>query len=187
MDIEEPKIVALQTLTASHADTINLNASYIVSLDERLDAEEPKIVALQSLTASHTTGIASNTESISNKQERITSSTDLTCNSISTQLGSVGTTNFINGFEFTRAFNHNLQLNSGFDFDGVKTNIIVYNRNTGACLLNGKNQLLLQAGNVLHNIQANGFKIGATTAGTEALDVAGNILATASIIASSAL
>jgi hypothetical protein len=64
LDIEEPKIVALQTLMASYADTINLNASYIVSLDERLDAEEPKIVALQSLTASHTTGIASNTESI---------------------------------------------------------------------------------------------------------------------------
>jgi hypothetical protein len=41
--------------------------------------------------------------------------------------------------------------------------------------------------NTLHNIQANGFKIGATTAGTEALDVAGNISATASIIASSAL
>ena len=113
MDTEEPKIVALQTLTASHADTINLNASYIVSLDERLDAEEPKIVSLQSLTARHTTDIASNTANISTKQELITPSTDLNCNSISTQLGSVGSTNSINGFEFTRAYNHNIQINSG--------------------------------------------------------------------------
>ena len=108
------------------------------------------------------------------KQFLITSSTDLTCKSISTQLGSNGTTNFINGFEFTRAFAHNLQLNSGFDFDGVKTNIIVYNRNTGGCLLNGKSQLFLQAGNVLHNITESGFKIGETSTATEALDVAGH-------------
>ena len=189
LDTEEPKIVALQTLTASHADTINLNASYIVSLDERLDAEEPKIVALQSLTASHTTGIASNTESISNKQDRITSSTDLTCNSISTQLGSVGTTNFINGFEFTRAFNHNLQLNSGFDFDGVKTNIISYNRNTGLNVFNAKTQLNLRAGTIpfVSNITETGFKIGEISTATEALDVAGNILASGSIIASSGI
>jgi hypothetical protein len=61
---------------------------------------------------------------LAEKQDNIISTTDLTCNKISTQLGSVGTTNSINGFEFTRAFSQNLQLNSGFDFDGVKTNII---------------------------------------------------------------
>jgi hypothetical protein len=122
------------------------------------------------------------------KQDNITSTTtDLTCNSISTQLGSVGTTNSINGFEFTRAYNHNSQINSGFDSDGVKTNIIVYNRNTGGCLLNGKSQFFLQAGNVLHNITESGFKIGSESTATEALDVAGNILASGSIIASSAI
>ena len=42
LDIEEPKIVALQSLTASHTEHINLNDSYLVTLDERLDAEEPK-------------------------------------------------------------------------------------------------------------------------------------------------
>jgi hypothetical protein len=105
-----------------------LNVSYIVTLDERLDAEEPKIVDLQTLTASHTDDIASTTENISNKQDHITFSTNLKCNTISTQLGSFETTNFMNGFDFTRALNHNIQLNSDFDSDGVKTNIISYNR-----------------------------------------------------------
>ena len=66
-------------------------------------------------------------EDLDLKQDLITSLTSLTCNRINTQLGSNGTTNFINGFELTRAFAHNLQLNSGFDGDGVKTNIISYN------------------------------------------------------------
>ena len=100
------------------------------------------------------------TSALYTKQELITTLTDLDCNSISTQLGSVGSINSINGFEFTRAYNHNIQINSGFDFDGVKTNIIVYNRNTGGCLLNGKSQLFLQAGNGLHNITESGFKKG---------------------------
>jgi hypothetical protein len=121
------------------------------------------------------------------KQDNIISTTDLTCNLISTQLGSVGTTNSINGFEFTRSFNNQIQLNSGFDSNGIKTNIILYNRDTGGCLLNGKSQLFLQAGNVLHNITESGFKIGSESTATEELDVTGNILASGSIIGSSAI
>ena len=63
----------------------------------------------ESLTIARTDGLQ---DALNGKQATITTSTDLTCNTITTQLGSVGTTNFINGFEFTRAFNHNLQLNS---------------------------------------------------------------------------
>ena len=77
-------------------------------------------------------------EDLDLKQDLINSSTNLTCNTISTQLGSVGTTNLISGFELTRAFNNNIQLNSGFDTDGVKTSIILYNRNTGICAFYAK-------------------------------------------------
>jgi hypothetical protein len=107
----------------------------------------------------------------------------LTCNKITTELGAVGATNFINGFEITRAFSHNIQLNSGFDSDGVKTPIISYNRNTGSCVYSGKTQLILKAGEVLHSLTASGFKIGESSTATEALDVAGNILASGSITA----
>jgi hypothetical protein len=79
-------------------------------------------------------------------------------------------------------------LNSGFDTDGVKTNIILYNRNTGICAYNARTIMELRINsNTLHNIRASGFKIGADTAATEVLDVAGNILASGSITASSAI
>jgi hypothetical protein len=59
-------------------------------------------------------------------------------------------------------------LNSGFDSDGVKTNIIAHNRNTGACLFNGRAQLILKAGDVLHSLTASGFKIEENSTATEA-------------------
>ena len=49
------------------------------------------------------------------------------------------------------------------------------------------NSIFLQAWNVLHNITESGFKIGSESTATEALDVAGNILASGSIIGSSAI
>jgi len=70
----------------------------------------------------------------------------LTCSKITTELSSTGTTNSINGFDYTRAFNHNIQLNSGFDSDGVKTTIISYNRSSSICVYNAKTQLLLLGG-----------------------------------------
>jgi hypothetical protein len=145
--------------------------------------EEPKTTALQTLTATHTTDIATNTANILTKQDLIITSTDLTCNKITTELGAIGTTNFINGFEFTRAFSHNIAMNSGFDSDGVKTPIISYNRSTGICVYSAKTQLVLKAGDVLHSLTASGFKIGENSTATEALDVAGNILASGSITA----
>jgi hypothetical protein len=64
----------------------------LTSLDARLDTEEPKTTALQTLTASHTTDILT-------KQATITSSTDLTCNSLTTQETS---TSKICGYNFTK-------------------------------------------------------------------------------------
>ena len=64
----------------------------------------------------------------------------------------------------------------------------MYNRNTGICAYNAKKRLDLRINTTtLHNIRESGFKIGADTAATEALDVAGNILASGSITSSSAI
>jgi len=70
LDIEEPKTTALESLTEIHTTNI-------ASLDSRLEVEEPKTTALQTLTASHT-------ETILTKQATITTSTDLDCNSLTT-------------------------------------------------------------------------------------------------------
>jgi hypothetical protein len=63
----------------------------LTSLATRLDTEEPKTTALQILTAGHTEDLASNTADIDSntaniltKQDTITTSTDLTANSITT-------------------------------------------------------------------------------------------------------
>jgi len=54
----------------------------ITALQGRLDIEEPKTSALQTLTANHSDDIASNTGNILTKQDLVTSSTNLTANSI---------------------------------------------------------------------------------------------------------
>ena len=53
-------------------------------LDTRLDAEIIKTTALQELTTTHSTDIASNSADILTKQDTVTISTDLTCNSLTT-------------------------------------------------------------------------------------------------------
>ena len=92
------KTVALQSLTESHTSQITSHNGDLTALQGRLDIEEQKIIdlddltgnhigdieALQELTASHTTDIASNTSNILTKQATITSSTNLTCNSLTT-------------------------------------------------------------------------------------------------------
>jgi len=55
------------------------------------------------------------------------------------------------------------------------------------CFLRKKKLDLRINTTTLHNIRESGFKIGADTAATEALDVAGNILASGSINSSSAI
>jgi len=72
-------ILASGSLTASGVIVGSTNViTELTSLDARLDVEEPKTTALQSLTATHTTDILT-------KQNLITSSTDLTANSITTK------------------------------------------------------------------------------------------------------
>ena len=78
LDTEEPKITALETLTATHTSQISQissNDTDILELQGRLDIEEPKITALQTLTTSHTSAL-------NTKQKNIVSTDDLTCNSI---------------------------------------------------------------------------------------------------------
>ena len=116
------KIKSLDTQNSTNTQNIS-NKQYKLTAGTNITIDENNVIS--------SSGGGSVTQAqLDEKQNLITSSTNLTCNSISTQLGSVGTTNSINGFEFTREFSHNLQLNSGFDFDGFKTNIISYNRNT---------------------------------------------------------
>ena len=100
MDTEEPKTTALQILTASHITQISSSDTDITALQGRLDLTEPKTSALQTLTATHTTNIASNTADILTKQPLITTSTDLECNSITTNNlkvnGYITTTKYFN-------------------------------------------------------------------------------------------
>ena len=86
----------------------------LTSLDTRLDTEEPKTTALQTLTASHTTDIASNTANILTKQATITSTTDLTCNKITTSSDTL-VSNIIAGFEFVKPVASATRINNTFD------------------------------------------------------------------------
>ena len=70
----------------------------ITALQGRIDTEEPKTTALQTLTATHTTDIATNTEDILTKQPLITTSTDLTCNSITASSAIVNSVDIGSGF-----------------------------------------------------------------------------------------
>jgi len=64
LDIEEPKISALQLLTQSHSSQISSNDEDILALQGRLDLEEPKTSALKTLTQSHSSQISSNDEDL---------------------------------------------------------------------------------------------------------------------------
>jgi hypothetical protein len=70
-----------------------------------------------------------------------------------------------------------------------QTNKISYNMNTGLCVYNAKTQFKLRVaeGAFVNSLTEIGFKIKANTTATKALDVAGNILTSGSIIASSAV
>ena len=71
-------VVVAGDLTAENLIVGSTNViTELTSLDTRLDVEEPKTTALQTLTATHTADILT-------KQDLITSSTDLTANSITT-------------------------------------------------------------------------------------------------------
>ena len=156
------------------------------------------------------TKISTNTQNISNKQNLlipgtnitidinniisssgggggsdITSSTDLTCNTISTN-SDIGILSSIGGFQHKRLNNNVIQLNSDIDSDNAGTLIMSYNR-VGTTALNGISQIDFRInGTNKLSTTASGVKIGTGTA-TEELDVAGNILASGSITASSAI
>ena len=70
-DTEEPKISALETLTATHTSQISSNDTDILELQGRLDIEEPKITALETLTSTHTSQISSNDTDILALQGRL--------------------------------------------------------------------------------------------------------------------
>ena len=152
----------------------------LTSLNTRLDTEEPKTTALQTLTATHTTDIATNTTDILTKQATITSATDLTCNTITTSSNN-GISNIIGGFELKRFNTNVIQLNSNLDGGSI----IAYNQSTGICAYQALSQVDFRiSGTTKLNATNNGVKIGNNSSATEALDVAGNILASGSITAS---
>ena len=77
-----------------------------------------------------------------------------------------------------------IQLNSDLD-GGFK---IAYNQNTGICAYQGLTQVDFRVnGTTKINATSSGVKVGASSSATEALDVAGNILASGSITARSAI
>jgi hypothetical protein len=179
MDTEEPKTTALQTLTASHITQISSNDTDITALQGRLDTEEPKTTALQTLTASHTTDIASNTADILTKQDLITSSTDLTANSITTQ---ETLTSKICGYNFTKEATVSRML-------GGTQSLIAFNSASGNTTYDCGGVLFFAVqGNARGRLTNIGLKLG-PNAGvpTEVLDVAGNILASGSLTASSVI
>jgi hypothetical protein len=86
----------------------------VASLDVDLDAEILKTTALQTLTETHTTDIASNTADILTKQDTITTSTDLTCNSITTS-SDIGSLSLISGLGLKRFKSNIILLYSELD------------------------------------------------------------------------
>jgi hypothetical protein len=164
LETEEEKTTALQTLTATHTTDIATNINNIASLDTRLDTEEPKTTALQTLTATHTTDIATNTEDILTKQPLITTSTDLTANSITTSSG-IGSLSSINGFGITR-FNINIILLT-CDLDDV--HLFAYYKNTGVSVYQSSTNVDFKVGlSVKLSATSSGVKVGASTSATEA-------------------
>jgi hypothetical protein len=92
-------VVVVGDLTAENLIVGSTNIiTELTSLDTRLDTEEPKTTALQTLTAGHTTDIATNTADILTKQPLITTSTDLTCNSITASSSIVNSVDIGSGF-----------------------------------------------------------------------------------------
>jgi hypothetical protein len=179
LDTEEPKTTALQTLTATHTENIATNTNNIASLDVDLFTEQQKTTALQTLTEGHTTDLATNTANILTKQPLITSSTDLECNSITTS-SETGSLSSISGFGITRFNSNIILLYSALD----DVSLLAYNKQTGICSLQSPSQLDFKVNSTTKiNATSSGVKVGASTSATEALDVAGNILASGSITA----
>ena len=149
----------------------------LTSLDTRLDAEEPKTTALQTLTEGHTDDIASNTADILTKQATITTSTDLTPNSITTQETS---TSKICGYNFTKESTVSRML-------GGTQSLIAFNSGNGNTTYDCGGVLFFAVqGNARGRLTSVGLKLGANAAEpTEMLDVEGNILASGSLTASS--
>ena len=149
----------------------------LTSLDTRLDAEEPKTTALQTLTEGHTDDIASNTADILTKQATITTSTDLTPNSITTQETS---TSKICGYNFTKESTVSRML-------GGTQSLIAFNSASGNTTYDCGSVLFFAVqGNARGRLTSVGLKLGANAAApTEMLDVEGNILASGSLTASS--
>jgi hypothetical protein len=132
-----------------------------------------------SLTIARTDGLLT---ALNEKQATITTSTDLTCNKITTSSDN-GTSNIISGFELKRFSTNVIQLNSNIDGGSI----IAYNKNTGICAYQALSQVDFRVNGITKlNATNSGVKIGSGTA-TEALDVAGNILASGSTTASSAI
>ena len=110
---------------------------------------------------------------LAEKQDFINSSTSLDCNKITTSSTAL-VSNIIAGFELVKPTTFATRLNNTFDV----SNLLAYNTNTGITGFNGVSAIELRINDIpLHNIRTTGFKIGASTAATEELDVTGNILA----------
>ena len=148
--------------------TLNLQSS-LTNLQDNIDLNTTNILTKQatitdgSLTIARTNGLQT---ALDAKQAKITTSTDLTCNQITTELGILASGS----------------LTAGSVIVGSTNIITVSSGKTG---FNGIAGIEFKLENItLSNIQASGFKIGASTPAQEALDVAGNILVSGTIIAS---
>ena len=120
---------------------------------------------------------------LAEKQALINSSTSLECNKINTSSATL-VSNIIAGFEFVKPAASATRINNTFD----GANLLAYNTSTGITGFNGVSAIELRINDIpLHNIRDSGFKIGASTAATEKLDVTGNIIASGSITSSSAI
>jgi hypothetical protein len=138
------------------------------------------IITDGSLTIARTDGLQTE---LNTKQYTITSATDLTCNKITTSSATL-VSNIIAGFEFVKPVASATRINNTFD----GANLFAYNTSTGITGFNGVTAIEFRINDIpLSNIKTSGFKIGASTSATEALDVAGNILASGSINANSAI
>jgi hypothetical protein len=133
-----------------------------------------------SLTIARTDGLQT---ALNGKQATITTSTDLTCDSIATS-SEIGSVSSISGFGLTR-FNTNIILLYS-DLDEVY--LFAYNKPTGVSVYQSSTQVDFKVGSsVKLSTTSSGVKVWASTTATEALDVAGNILASGSITASSVI
>jgi hypothetical protein len=172
-------LTELDELTSSHITQISSNDTDITALQGNLDTEEPKTSALKTLTATHTTDIASNTANILTEQPLITSFTDLECNSITTQ---ETLTSKICGYSFTKEATVSRML-------GGTQSLTAFNSASGNTTYDCGGVLFFAVkGNARGRLTNIGLKLGPNASEpTEVLDVAGNILASGSLTASSVI